>query len=97
MSNYTNQEMTEKEWQVFGEIQYLKGRLDELFKLNSTLSSLDMHDFRVIDARISKYLDKLKSVDGMAYQLYHVEKENIKHSIQRSIRDERNKKSREAS
>jgi ribosomal protein L20 len=56
-----------------------------------------MHDFRVIDARISKYLDKLKSVDGMAYQLYHVEKENIKQSIQRSIRDERNKKSREAS
>jgi hypothetical protein len=97
MSNYTNQEMTEKEWQVFGEIQYLKGRLDELFKLNSTLSSLDMHDFRIIDARISKLLDKLKSVDGMAYQLYHVEKENIKHSIQRSIRDERNKKSREAS
>ena len=45
MSNYTNQEMTEKEWQLFGEIQYLKGRLDELFKLNSELTDLGMHDF----------------------------------------------------
>ena len=97
MSNYTKKEMSEKDWQIFGEIQYLKGRLDELFKLNAELNDIGMSDFRLIDARISKYLDKLQSVDAMAFQLYHVEKENIKHSIQRSIRDERNKKSRETS
>jgi hypothetical protein len=96
MAKY-NTEMSEEQWKKFGEIQYLKGRLDELFKLDAELMGLDLHDMRILDARITKYLDKLASVDAMAYQLYHIERENIKHSIQRSIRDERNKKSGEAS
>jgi len=96
MAKY-NTEMSEEQWKKFGEIQYLKGRIDELFKLDDELPGMDMHSMRIIDARISKYLDKLASVDALAYQLYLIERENIKHSIQRSIRDERNKKSGEAS
>ena len=89
-----NLEMTEEQWKKFGEIQYLKGRLDEMFKLDLELKCLDMHDMRILDARISKYLDKLKSIDPLAYHLYHIERENIKHSIQRSIRNERNQNPR---
>ena len=75
--------MKEKDWIKFGEIQYLRGRLDELFKLNKSLPHLDMNTMRVIDARITKYLNKLEKVDPMAYHLYHIEKENIKYTIER--------------
>lgn len=78
-----NEQMTEKDWVKFAEIQYIRGRLDELFKLNDILECLDLSTIRLIDSRITKYLDKLKSVDKMAYHLYHIEKENIKYSIQK--------------
>ena len=74
--------MKVNDWRIYGEVQYLKGRLDELNKIDS-LVSLDMHSMRVIDARISKYLDKLQAVSPLAFELYHIEKENILHTLQR--------------
>jgi vacuolar-type H+-ATPase subunit E/Vma4 len=70
--------MEYKEIQKLLEIQYLKGRLDELYKgfvphNNSTRS-------RIVDSRISKYEDKLKSIDEIAYHLYIVERTNIQFS-----------------
>lgn len=63
--------MTEQEILRFGEIQYLKGRLDELHKALPTISNLDRR--RIIDQRIEKYINKLKRVDEVAYRLYEVE------------------------
>jgi hypothetical protein len=71
-----------EDWRIYGEVQYLKGRLDELNKINN-LVNLDMRSMRIIDARISKYLDKLQAVSPLAFELYHIEKENIKHTLQR--------------
>ena len=56
------------------EIQYLKGRLDELYK-GYVPHSLDTND-RIVDSRISKYENKLKETDELAYHLYYVEREN---------------------
>ena len=70
------------DWRTYGEVQYLKGRLDELNKLDN-LIVLDMNSMRILDARISKYLDKLQAVSPLAFELYHIEKENIKHTLQR--------------
>ncbi len=75
--------MTEEDWKKFGEIQYLKGRLDELFKLDRVLGHIDMNSLRILDARTEKYLDKLKRVDPLAYHLYYIERENIKYTIER--------------
>ena len=80
--------MKEKDWKKFGEIQYLRGRLDELFKLDKILDNIDMNSLRILDARITKYLDKLKRVDPMAYHLYHIERENIKYTIERLNKEE---------
>ena len=74
--------MTQQEWRKFGEIQYIRGRLDEMFKIDNFVD-LDMSGMRKIDARISKYLTKLESIDPLAYELYHIEKENIKHQIRK--------------
>ena len=63
--------MTEQEILRFGEIQYLKGRLDELYKSLPTITNLDRR--RRIDQRIEKYINKLKRVDEVAYRLYEVE------------------------
>jgi hypothetical protein len=63
--------MTEQEILKFGEIQYLKGRLDELYKALPTITNLDRR--RRIDQRIEKYINKLKKVDEVAYYLYEVE------------------------
>ena len=63
--------MTEQEILKFGEIQYLKGRLDELYKALPTITNLDRR--RRIDQRIEKYINKLKRVDEVAYRLYEVE------------------------
>ena len=60
------------------EIQYLKGRLDELHKAFPTV--LDMHRSRKLDQRIQKYYNKLKSVDELAYHLYQVERTNSEFS-----------------
>ena len=66
--------MTPQEIDKLMEIQYLKGRLDELYKgyvpHNTSTSN------RIVDSRISKYEDKLKSTDEIAFRLYMVENQN---------------------
>ena len=63
--------MTDQEILKFGEIQYLKGRLDELYKAIPTVTNMERR--RKIDQRIEKYITKLKKVDEVAYKLYEVE------------------------
>lgn len=75
--------MTEQEIQKLLEIQYLKGRIDELHKAIPTVTSLDRS--RKLDIRLSKYYNKLKSVDEVAYHLYQVERENRMHSKRKDI------------
>lgn len=68
--------MIEEQIHKLMEIQYLKGRLDEL-EYKAKPNILDLHKSRLIDARIQKYYDKLKNVSEEAYHLYLVERENI--------------------
>ena len=80
--------MTDQEIRKYGEIQYLKGRLDELNKALPT--SLNMERQRKLDQRIEKYLKKLKKVDEVAFHLYQVELSNRYRSKEKSkeeIRD----------
>ena len=74
--------MTEKEILKFGEIQYLKGRLDELFKALPTIYNMDRQ--RKLDQRIEKYLNKLRKVDEVAFHLYQVELSNRQRSKEKS-------------
>lgn len=66
--------MTEHELHKLLEIQYLKGRLDELHKALPTIT--DLSRSRKLDARLNKYYNKLKSIDETAYHLYQVEHMN---------------------
>lgn len=68
----------------FGEIQYLKGRIDELHKALPTV--LDLNRKRKIDMRLDKYYKKLKATDELAYHLYLVERENQLVSKEKSKR-----------
>lgn len=77
--------MTDFEIQKFGEIQYLKGRLDELHKAYPTVTNMERS--RKLDGRISKYYKKLKDLDEVAYHLYMVEQQNRLHSKERSKKD----------
>lgn len=77
--------MNDIEIQKFGEIQYLKGRIDELNKALPTVTNL--HRQRVLDARLSKYHKKLKKVDEIAYHLFQVESVNIRYSKQKSKKE----------
>ena len=63
--------MTSQEIQKFGEIQYLKGRLDELHKALPNVTSMEKS--RRLDQRVEKYFNKLREVDEVAYHLYQVE------------------------
>ena len=63
--------MTEQDIIKYGEIQYLKGRLDELHKAFPTVTNMERS--RKLDQRITKYFKKLKEVDEIAYHLYEVE------------------------
>ena len=63
--------MTSQEIQKFGEIQYLKGRLDELHKALPNVTSMEKS--RRLDQRLEKYFNKLKEVDEVAYHLYNIE------------------------
>jgi hypothetical protein len=63
--------MTSIEIQKFGEIQYLKGRLDELHKALPNVTSMEKS--RKLDQRVEKYFNKLREVDEVAYHLYQVE------------------------
>ena len=74
--------MSTQEIEKYGEIQYLKGRLDELYK--SYTPGKPSHNNRVVDARISKYENKLKNIDEVAFHLYQVERKNIRISKQKS-------------
>lgn len=66
--------MTPQEIQKFGEIQYLKGRLDELHKALPNVTSMEKS--RKLDQRVEKYFNKLREVDEVAYHLYQVELRN---------------------
>ena len=72
----------------FGEIQYLTGRLDELYK--GYVPTLSSTDNRIIDSRISKYEDKLKSIDEVAFYLYVTEKNNKLFSKERGKNEIKN-------
>lgn len=74
--------MTDQEIIKYGEIQYLKGRLDELFKALPTIYNMDRQ--RKLDQRIEKYLNKLRKVDEVAYHLYQVELVNRQRSKEKS-------------
>jgi len=67
--------MTHEEILTFGEVQYLKGRLDELYK-GYVPNSIEKEN-RIIDSRISKYEEKLKNTDEFSYYLYQTEKRNV--------------------
>lgn len=77
--------MTDQEIIKYGEIQYLKGRLDELFKALPTVYNMERQ--RKLDQRIEKYLQKLRSVDEVSYHLYQVELVNRAKSKERSKRE----------
>ena len=74
--------MTDKEIRVYGEIQYLKGRLDELNKALPTVFNMERQ--RKLDQRIEKYLHKLRNVDEVAFHLYQVELINRYRSKEKS-------------
>lgn len=73
--------MTEQQIQKYGEIQYLRGRLDELHKAIPTV--WDISRQRKLDTRLEKYYDKLKEVDEISYHLYLVEINSRKKSKER--------------
>ena len=77
--------MTDKEILKYGEIQYLRGRLDELFKALPTIS--DLSRSRKLDQRIEKYLQKLKNVDELSFHLYQVELKTRRKSKERSKKE----------
>src|SRR6056300_384801 len=66
--------MNEHQLHKLLEIQYLKGRLDELHKALPTVT--DLGRSRKLDQRLDKYYNKLKAVDELAYHLYQVEHYN---------------------
>ena len=77
--------MTEHEIHKLLEIQYLKGRIDELHKAIPTVSNLERK--RKLDVRLDKYYNKLKSTDEVAYHLFQVETANRMHSKRKGIED----------
>ena len=74
--------MNEQELQKLLEIQYLKGRIDELHKALPTIT--DLGRSRELDMRLDKYYKKLKAVDEIAYHLYQVEHTNQRISKDKS-------------
>ena len=57
------------------EIQYLTGRLDELYK--GYVPNNTSTDMRIQDSRISKYENKLMNLDPVAFHLYKVQHKNV--------------------
>ena len=74
--------MNEHQLHKLLEIQYLKGRLDELHKALPTITDLERS--RKLDVRLDKYYNKLKAVDEIAYHLYQVEHLNQQISKKKS-------------
>jgi len=77
--------MTKEDIHKFGEVQYLKGRLDELHKALPTVSNMNRQ--RKLDQRVEKYLQKLKKVDEVSYYLYEIELKNRVKSKERSKKE----------
>ena len=77
--------MNQQDILKYGEIQYLKGRLDELNKALPNVSDLTRK--RKLDQRMEKYLQKLKSVDEVSYYLYQVELKSRFKAKERSKRE----------
>lgn len=74
--------MTDKQLNKLLEIQYLKGRLDELYK-GYVPNSSTSHN-RIVDSRISKYESKLKEIDIISYHTDSVERTNRLFAKQKS-------------
>ena len=74
--------MTQEQINKLGEIQYLKGRLDELYK-GFVPNDISI-DNRIVDARISKYEEKFKKTDELAFWLYQMERQNRTFSKQKN-------------
>lgn len=72
----------------YGEIQYLKGRLDELYK-GYVPDSIDKSN-RIVDSRISKYEKKLQKTDEISFYLYQTEQRNVLFSKQKSKKEIKN-------
>lgn len=81
---FINHKMNEELLHKFGEIQYLKGRIDELHKALPTV--LDLNRKRKLDMRLDKYYKKLKATDELAYHLYLIERETQMISKEKSKR-----------
>ena len=77
--------MTNEQILKYGEIQYLKGRLDELFKALPTV--FDVNRSRKLDQRVEKYLIKLRNVDEVSFHLYQVELKTRQKSKERSKKE----------
>lgn len=75
--------MTEQELHVLLEVQYLKGRLDEL-EYKAKPQILNLQKSRKLDMRIDKYYKKLKNTSELAYHLHAVERANVKASKSKS-------------
>ena len=74
--------MTEQQIHKLMEVQYLKGRIDELHKAFPTITNMDRS--RKIDMRLAKYYEKLKNTSEEAYHLYQVERVNYQISKKKS-------------
>ena len=68
--------MDYKEIHKLMEIQYLTGRLDELYK--GYVPNYTSTSQRIVDTRISKYETKLLNLDPIAFHLYKVQHTNVK-------------------
>jgi hypothetical protein len=77
--------MTEQEIHKLLEIQYLKGRIDELHKAIPTITDLTRK--RKLDMRLDKYYNKLKATDEIAYHLHQVENSNRYHSKKKGVKE----------
>jgi len=67
--------MDYKDIYKLAEIQYLSGRLDELYK--GYVPHYNETNNRIVDSRISKYEDKFYNLDPIAFHLYKVQHTNI--------------------
>ena len=79
--------MNEQELHVLLEVQYLKGRLDEL-EYKAAPNTYSLGGSRMLDQRISKYYDKLKNTSEIAYHLHMVERLNIREAKRKILKEE---------
>lgn len=76
--------MTDEQILKYGEIQYLKGRIDELEKAATVV--LSTQSVRRVDARLDKYYSKLREADEISYFLHFVESKNVRMGKEKSKR-----------